>query len=140
MEIREFKQCDEAAVIALWQECGLVVSHNDPHRDIARKLKVGRELFLVGLEDGDVVASVMGGYEGHRGWVNYLAVSPTYQRRGYGQVLMQTMERRLQALGCPKLNLQIRSTNKAVIDFYSSLGYAQDPVVSMGKRLISDEN
>jgi ribosomal protein S18 acetylase RimI-like enzyme len=140
MDIRVFEEQDEAAVIALWQDCGLVVAHNDPRRDIARKLQVGGELFLVGVEKGELVASVMGGYEGHRGWVNYLAVSPAHQRGGYGRLLMQAMECRLLELGCPKLNLQIRSSNEAVIAFYNSIGYAQDPVVSMGKRLISDEN
>ena len=76
MDIRAYLESDEEAVIALWQDCGLVVAHNDPRRDIARKLEVGRDLFLVGVEAGEVVASVMGGYDGHRGWVNYLAVSP----------------------------------------------------------------
>ena len=138
MDIRAYLESDEEAVIALWQDCGLVVAHNDPRRDIARKLEVGRDLFLVGVEAGEVVASVMGGYDGHRGWVNYLAVSPRYQRKSYGTVLMRAIEKMLLARGCPKLNLQIRRTNEAIIDFYNSIGYGEDAVVSMGKRLIPD--
>ncbi len=138
MHIRPYEETDQDAVIALWQDCGLVVPHNDPRRDIARKLQVGRELFLVGEESGVVVASIMGGYEGHRGWVNYLAVSPGHRRKSYGTLLMRALEKRLLALGCPKLNLQIRRSNESVINFYNSIGYGEDAVVSMGKRLISD--
>lgn len=139
MDIREFTESDEDAVIRLWRECGLVVSHNNPRKDIARKLQVGRDLFLVGVEGDKVVASVMGGYEGHRGWVNYLAVSPSCQRRGYGVALVHRIEDLLLQRGCPKINLQIRRSNEAVIAFYRSMGYGEDPVVSMGKRLESDE-
>ncbi|MEP5568890.1 MAG: GNAT family acetyltransferase [Halioglobus sp.] len=138
MDIRSYKDSDEEAVIALWNQCGLVVPHNDPRKDIARKLEVGRDLFLVGEVNGEIVASVMGGYDGHRGWVNYLAVSPDHQRQSYGTVLMRAIEKTLFERGCPKLNLQIRRTNTAIIDFYNSIGYGEDSVVSMGKRLIPD--
>ena len=138
MEIRPYQESDQQAVIDLWQACGLVVAHNDPQRDIARKVQVGRELFLVGVEAGEVVATAMGGYEGHRGWINYLAVSPNHRRRSYGTLIMRALEKRLLALGCPKLNLQIRSSNESVIRFYASIGYQEDAVVSMGKRLIPD--
>jgi ribosomal protein S18 acetylase RimI-like enzyme len=84
------------------------------------------------------VATAMGGYEGHRGWVNYLAVHPDYQRRGYGRLLMQALVEKLTAVGCPKLNLQVRQDNQAVMQFYRALGYQQDNVVSFGKRLIAD--
>lgn len=138
MHIRSYEESDEDAVIDLWQRCGLVVPQNDPRRDIARKMEVGRELFLVGEANGQVVASVMGGYNGHRGWVNYLAVSPDHQRKSYGTLLMRALEKMLLERGCPKLNLQIRRTNDSVISFYNSIGYAEDAVVSMGKRLIPD--
>lgn len=138
MLIRPYEDSDEDAVIALWQDCGLVVPHNDPRRDIARKVRVGREFFLVGEVDSLVVASVMGGYDGHRGWVNYLAVSPDHQRKSYGTLLMRALEKMLLERGCPKLNLQIRRTNESVIRFYNSIGYGEDAVVSMGKRLIPD--
>ena len=139
MDIRPFLESDEPAVIALWEACGLTRSWNDPRKDIARKLAVQREWFLVGTEDGRVVASVMAGYDGHRGWVNYLAVSPDARMKGGGRQMMAEVERLLCAAGCPKINLQIRTTNDAVIEFYRRLGYVQDDVVSFGRRLIVDE-
>ena len=81
----------------------------------------------------------MGGYEGHRGWINYLAVDPAHRRKGYGRRIMQEVERRIRVKGCPKINLQVRATNDAVIKFYQSLGYADDKVIGLGKRLEEDE-
>jgi ribosomal protein S18 acetylase RimI-like enzyme len=138
MEIRPFEQADEAAVVALWHECELTRPWNDPHKDIARKLAVQPELFLVGTVDGAIVASVMAGYEGHRGWVNYLAVASGYRGRGFGRALMQRVEEMLHARGCPKVSLLVRTSNRAAIDFYRQLGYTQDEAVSLGKRLITD--
>lgn len=138
MQIRPFRPEDEAAVIALWQRCGLTRPWNDPHKDIQRKLTTQPELFLVGERDGLLVASVMAGFDGHRGWVNYLAVDPERQRQGLGRLLMREVEQRLCDLGCPKLNLQLRSDNQAVLAFYRRLGYEVDEVVSLGKRLIVD--
>ena len=138
MLIRQFDIQDEEAVIALWRECNLVVSWNDPKKDIQRKLKVNPELFLVGVIENKIMATIMGGYEGHRGWVNYLAISPTYQRQGYGRQMMEAVEALLREKGCPKVSLQIRETNVAVAAFYKSIGYDVDKVISMGKRLESD--
>jgi ribosomal protein S18 acetylase RimI-like enzyme len=139
MAIRTFRAEYEPGVIALWQQCGLSRPWNNPHRDIARKLQVRPDLFLVGVSDGRIVATVMAGYDGHRGWINYLAVAPDQQRRGLGRAIMREAERRLTAAGCPKINLQIRSENDDVIAFYRALGYVQDDVVSMGRRLERDE-
>ena len=139
MEIREYVETDEQQVIDLWMKCHLVVSFNNPQRDIQRKLKVDRDLFLVGILDNKIIATVMGGYEGHRGWINYLAVDPAYQRNGYGRLIMEAIERRIRSRGCPKINLQIRALNKAVIQFYRSLGYTEDHVIGLGKRLVEDE-
>lgn len=125
-------------MIALWRDCGLVVPHNDPHRDIARKLEVQPELFIVGEGGADIIGSCMAGYEGHRGWINYLAVHPTQQRQGYATELMREAERLLRLAGCPKINLQVRATNSAVLAFYESLGFSQDGVVNLGKRLEQD--
>jgi ribosomal protein S18 acetylase RimI-like enzyme len=138
MDIRPFEPDDEAAVVALWEACGLTRPWNDPRKDIARKLAVQRELFLVGVVDGAVVASVMAGYEGHRGWVNYLAVSPRFRGKGLGRALMQHVEKGLAGRGCPKLNLQVRHSNREAIEFYRHLGYVEDEAVSLGKRLIQD--
>jgi ribosomal protein S18 acetylase RimI-like enzyme len=138
LRIRPFAPADEAAVVALWRAAGLVVPHNDPHRDIARKLRVNPEWFLVGELDRRLVATCMVGYEGHRGWINYLAVDPVLQGSGHGRALMAEAERLLRAAGCPKINLQVRATNTKVIEFYQQLGFSVDAAVSMGKRLEAD--
>jgi ribosomal protein S18 acetylase RimI-like enzyme len=139
MTIRPFRFEDEAAVISLWEKCDLVRSWNDPRKDIQRKMQVQSEMFLVGEEDGQVIASVMAGYEGHRGWLNYLAVDPAHQRRGHARALLAEAERLLLERGCPKINLQVRTTNATAAAFYHAQGYGLDEVISMGKRLVSDE-
>ncbi|MDO5693937.1 MAG: GNAT family acetyltransferase [Pseudomonadota bacterium] len=138
MNLRAYQPHDEAAVIALWQACGLTRPWNDPRKDIARKLTMQPELFLVIEDAGQIVASAMFGYEGHRGWVNYLAVAPSHQRRGLARRLMAEGESRLATLGCPKLSLQVRATNTDALAFYQHLGYGRDEVVCFGKRLIAD--
>lgn len=136
--VRPFADDDEGAVVALWTAAGLTRPWNDPHRDIARKKQVQRELFLVAEDDGAVVGTAMAGYDGHRGWVYYLAVTPDRQGGGLGRTLMAAAEARLLALGCPKVNVQIRSGNEAVAAFYDRLGYTPDAATSLGKRLIPD--
>jgi ribosomal protein S18 acetylase RimI-like enzyme len=138
MRIRPYAAGDETAVIELWEKCRLTRPWNDPRKDIARKLAVQPELFLVGVLGEAIVATVMAGYEGHRGWVNYLAVSPAHQRRGLGKTLMREVEKRLMVRGCPKLNVQVRAANSEALQFYRRLGYAQDEAVALGKRLIPD--
>ena len=135
MNIRPFRPADGDAVIALWHACGLLRPWNDPRHDIARKLQAQPELFLVGVLDDDVIATVVAGYEGHRGWINYLAVAPEHRRAGHGRAMMNHAEALLRKLGCPKASLQIRRENASVAAFYSRLGYAEDDVISMGKRL-----
>jgi ribosomal protein S18 acetylase RimI-like enzyme len=139
MRIRAFREEDEDRVVELWGRCGLLRPWNDPRRDIARKLLVQRDLFLVGEVDGEIAAVVMAGYEGHRGWVNYLAVEPKMRHRGLGRQMMAEVERLLRSVGCPKVALQIRRANLEVVTFYRELGYVEDDVVSMGKRLVSDD-
>ena len=136
--IRPYRIDDEADVIALWFTCDLVVPWNNPKCDIERKLKVDPELFLVGLVKGKLIATVMGGYEGHRGWINYLAVSPQFRNAGYGRQMMAVIEKKLKAIGCPKINLQVRETNIEVIRFYEAIGYTNDHVISLGKHLQHD--
>jgi ribosomal protein S18 acetylase RimI-like enzyme len=138
MHLRPFAPADEPSVIALWTECGLTRPWNDPAKDIARKLTVQPELFLVGEIDGAVVASGMFGFDGTRGWVHYLAVAPDHQGESLGRRLMAEGERLLLELGCPKVTLQVREGNERVIGFYRSLGYEPDRTVSLGKRLIPD--
>lgn len=137
--IRPFRPEDTEAVVALWRDAGLVVPWNDPYRDIERKLTVQPELFLVVDDAGaGIVGTAMVGYDGHRGWVNYLAVDQRLRGEGLGAALMAEAERLLAERGCPKLNLQVRSSNTGVIEWYRTLGYEPDNAVSLGKRLIPD--
>ncbi len=151
--IRPYEARDLEHVIQLWNECGLVVPWNDPGMDIARKLNEQPELLLVGLDPGEerdghgvpigqemrIVATVMAGYDGHRGWINYLAVHPEWRGMGAGRRMMERAEDLLRSRGCPKINLQVRQSNARVIDFYRRIGYSVDDVVSMGKRLERDD-
>ncbi len=138
LEIRPYRESDEDAVVALWYECGLVRPGNDPIKDIGRKVRIQRDLFLVGFSDGQLIATVMAGYEGHRGWINYLAVATDSREQGFGRLLMDKAEARLREMGCPKINLQVRRSNAEAAEFYRSIGYAEDDVLSMGKRLVED--
>ncbi len=136
--IRPFRPADEEAVLALWRECELLRPQNDPRRDITRKLRVNPEWFLVGEVENRIVAAVMAGYEGHRGWINYLAVAPARRRGGLGRALMGEAERLLGEAGCPKINLQVRSENREAVEFYRRIGFFEDKVLSFGKRLEKD--
>ena len=138
MTIRPYAAADEAAVLALWRACDLVRPWNDPAKDIRRKRRVNPEWFLVGERAGAVVGTVMAGYEGHRGWINYLAVEPRARRGGLGRALMAEAERLLRAAGCAKINLQVRTGNAGAIAFYEKLGFRVDDCVSLGKRLEND--
>lgn len=137
--IRPFRPEDTDAVVALWQECELTRPWNDPHKDIARKLTVQPELFLVLEADGQIKASAMFGYDGHRGSMNYLGVTASARGLGYGDALIQRGEQLLTALGCPKIAIQVRDSNSPAVQLYTRIGYQVDPVVSLGKRLIADE-
>lgn len=138
INIRPYDVDDSEALIALWQELGLATKQNDSNKDIERKLNVDSDLLLVAVQNSNIVGSVMGAYEGHRGWVNYLAVSGQFQRQGIATKLMQRVEADLMRKGCPKINLQVRNTNDSVLALYASLGYLDDHVTSLGKRLIHD--
>lgn len=136
--IRPFDTADEEAVVALWENAGLIRPWNDPHKDIARKLAVQPELFLVAVEGEDVVGTVMAGYDGHRGWLYYLASSPLRRGRGIARALVEAAEERLLAMGCPKVQLMVRPDNAAARGFYDALGYERFDTWATGKRLITD--
>ncbi len=139
LEIRPYVESDEVAVAALWREVFPESSAwNHPETDIQRKLAVQRELFLVAVRDAEIVGTAMGGYDGHRGWIYYVVVSPRHRRQGIGSALMTDVEERVLHLGCPKINLQVRASNHEVIEFYEQLGYKVEERVSMGKRLCSN--
>lgn len=137
-QIRTFSPDDTEAVIALWHESGLTRPWNDPRLDIQRKLGVQPELFLVAADGEDIVGTVMAGYDGHRGWLYYLASAPQRRGEGIGRALVEAAEEALMRLGCPKVQLMVRSGNDEVLGFYDALGYEQFTVVTTGKRLIPD--
>lgn len=139
VEIGPYAESDEDALVELWSRCGLLRPWNDPRRDIQRKVSIQPELLLVARAGGRVIGSVMAGYEGHRGWIHYLAVSPERRRLGIGRALMEEAERRLRALGCPKINLQVRKDNTEAGAFYARIGFREDDVVSYGKRIDGGE-
>ena len=133
--IRSFQISDEPDVIDLWHCCDLVVPQNDPKKDIEMKLQVQPELFFVGVISNHIVSTIMSGYDGHRGWIYYLAVDPDFQKRGIGRRMVEKAEMKLRKLGCSKINLQVRNSNKSVIAFYKHIGFIDDDVIGMGKRL-----
>ena len=137
--IRPFKLEDKNSVVELWKICRLTRPWNNPEKDIERKLNVQSEMFLVLEIQGSIIGSVMAAYDGHRGVINYLAVHPGYQKKGYGKILMTYVEQELLNRGCPKINLLVRSDNLNVKRFYKGLHYdEQDDVKVFGKRLIPD--
>ena len=138
MIIRPFNNTDRDAVIQLWHDCQLTRPWNDPGKDIDRKMQFQPNLFFVGTIGKHIMASAMAGYDGHRGSIFYLAVHPTYQGSHYGKILMTHIESKLVTLGCPKVNIVVRSSNATALGFYDTLGYTQDDVISTGKRLIAD--
>ncbi len=140
MKIRSFRPLDEKALIQLWNECGLTVPWNDPVKDIQRKRAENPDLLFVGIKDQTLIASCIAGYDGHRGWIYYLAVKPAYQHQQLARKMVCHAEKRLIELGCPKINLMVRKTNASVIRFYQSIGYTDDPVVVLSRRLIKDSS
>lgn len=136
IEIRPFEDADEDAVAALWREVFPEdPPWNEPALVMAKKREVQRELFLVATENGALAGTAMGGYDGHRGWIYAVAVRPDLRRRGLGARLMARLEAALSERGCPKVNLQVRAGNEAVVAFYQRLGYRLEQRVSLGKLL-----
>jgi len=139
LQYRDFVSTDTEAVVALWQRCGLTRPWNDPYKDIDRKMTDRNGAFWVVSNQDGILASVMIGYDGHRGSINYLAVRPDAQQQGIGAELMRRAEMFLIELGCPKVSFCVRKDNMAVLSFYDGLGYEIDDVHFLGKRLIADE-
>ncbi|MGB3374585.1 MAG: GNAT family acetyltransferase [Microbacterium sp.] len=138
-EIRTFHRADTEAVVALWEEADLTRPWNDPRADIERMLAVWPDLLVVADDDGRIVGTVMAGYDGHRGWIYYLASAPDRRGEGIGRALVEEAEARLVALGCPKVQLMVRPGNEIVFAFYDQLGYERFDVGTTGKRLIVDD-
>jgi ribosomal protein S18 acetylase RimI-like enzyme len=135
MTIREFRDDDRAAVIALWQDCDLTRPWNPPERDIELCRRSGHGTLFVAEAAGRLAGTIMVGHDGHRGWVYYVAVDPAHRRDGLGRALMKHAEAFLAAQGVPKIMLLIRETNGAVAAFYQRLGYQIEPRLLMTKSL-----
>lgn len=136
MAIRPYQAADFEGLDALWREA----FPNDPPRNradvsVPAKLAINDDLLFVAVEQGHVIGSIMAGYDGHRGWLYSVAVRQDAKRHGIGTALVQTAEAALRKLGCCKINLQVRSTNTAVIDFYKRLGFSVEEHISMGRLL-----
>ncbi len=138
VDIRAFAPDDEDAVVTLWEQAGLTRPWNDPRADIRRKLAVQPELFLVAVDRDAVVGSVMAGYDGHRGWLYYLAAAASHRGQGLGRLLVAEAERLLEEMGCPKVQLMVRPDNTAARGFYDALGYEPFDTWATGKRLVVD--
>ena len=136
MQIRHYHPTDEVSVLDVWQTVlPDEAPHNEPATSLANKLKMDDDLLLVATVEERIVGTVMGGYDGHRGWIYSLAVLPEFRREGIGSALCRRLEELLTKRGCLKLNLQVRSDNAGVIAFYERLGYAVENRASLGKRL-----
>jgi len=135
MAIRPYRDADQGAVIALWQDCGLTRPWNPPEADIALLRGSGHGEILVATQENGVIGSVMVGHDGHRGWIYYLAVVPSHRRLGLGGRLMRGAESWLQKRGIRKVELMIRNTNTEVTGFYARLGYDAEPVTVMSRWL-----
>ncbi|MFF2488605.1 GNAT family acetyltransferase [Microbacterium sp. NPDC058062] len=136
--IRAFDLPDTEAVVSLWQQTGLTRPWNNPYQDIRRKLSVQPELFLVAVDDRTIVGTVMAGYDGHRGWLYYLASAPDRRGEGIARKLVAEAEELLTEMGCPKVQLMVRPENGIAQGFYDSLGYEPFETWNTGKRLIAD--
>ena len=134
LDVRPVAEEELEELVALWRACDLTRPWNDPHADIARARRSGDGALLAGREDGTLVASVMCGFDGHRGWLYYLAVSPARRGHGHGREMVHHAEAWLRSRGCPKVQLMIREENTAVRGFYAALGYEEEPRVVMARR------
>ncbi len=140
MVIRTYKNKDRDRVIDLWKQCSLISPGNNPVKDIKRKSEDSPDLFFVGESGNGIIATCMAGYDGHRGWIYYLAVKREHRKKGIGSKIIKHAEKALKAMGCPKIDLMVRKSNKNVISFYNKTGYKDDPVVVLSKRLINDDD
>ena len=135
LAISPIDDADVADVVALWQACGLTRPWNDPAADIALARKGANAAVLVGRDGRAIVATVLVGHDGHRGWVYYLAVDQTRRGKGYGRVMMDAAERWLRDHGIEKLQLLVRADNGRVKSFYQSLGYSEQERIIFAKWL-----
>jgi ribosomal protein S18 acetylase RimI-like enzyme len=135
LAIAPMEDADGDSVVALWQRCGLTRPWNDPSADIAFARRGPNSTILIGRHDGAVVATVMVGHDGHRGWFYYLGVDPALQGRGFGRAMTQAAEAWLAERGIAKAQLMVRADNDRVRAFYEALGYGEQQRVIFAKWL-----
>ena len=135
LTIKTIEERDITEVIALWQRCGLTRPWNDPAANIALARKGANAAVLAGRDGSDIVASVLVGHDGHRGWVYYVAVDPDHRHKGYGRVIMDAAEDWLRGRGIEKLQLMVRPDNTQVQAFYQSLDYFEQERIIYAKWL-----
>ena len=135
LAITPIDDADVAEIVALWQACGLTRPWNDPAADVAFARRGSNATVLIGRDDSAIVATVLVGHDGHRGWVYYLAVDPNHRHKGYGRIMMDTAENWLRETGIEKLQLLVRADNKSVKNFYQSLGYSEQERIIYAKWL-----
>jgi ribosomal protein S18 acetylase RimI-like enzyme len=135
MQIAPATEADMESTVALWERCGLTRPWNDPRADFRLALRTADAAVLLGRDGAAPIASVMAGFDGHRGWVYYLAVDPSHRREGHGRAMMAAAEQWLKARGAPKLQLLVREGNEAALRFYERLGLEKQPTITLGKRL-----
>lgn len=126
---------DISAVVALWQDCGLTRPWNDPAADIAQARRGDNSEVLIGRAGGAIVATVMVGHEGHRGWVYYVAVDPAQRQQGFGRAIMDAAEHWLRQRDILKMQLLVRPENTKVQAFYETLGYGVQERIVYAKWL-----
>jgi len=135
MTIEELSEVEENVTTALWEEAGLTRAWNDPATDFHRA-REGSTSAVLGLrDDGEIVGTVMVGFDGHRGWIYYLAVSSRRRRQGLGRALMTAAEEWLRAKGAAKVQLMVRKENEGALDFYQRIAYEESPVVVLSRWL-----
>lgn len=139
LQVVEFDESRRSDLIALWQSCGLTRPWNDPGQDIDRALGNASSVILLGVNGEETIGSVMCGFDGHRGWVYYLAASPEHRGAGIGRRLMAAAEDWLRERGCPKIELMVRDTNTETLGFYDALGYERQPVKVLARWLVEPE-
>jgi ribosomal protein S18 acetylase RimI-like enzyme len=126
---------DIPEVIVLWQRCGSTRPWNNPEADIALARKGANATILLGRDNRVLVASVLVGQDGHRGWVYYVTVDPDHRFKGFGRMIMSAAEDWLRARGIEKMQLMVRGDNTQVHAFYQSIGYFEQERVVFAKWL-----
>lgn len=133
--IRQFCKDDYSSVMQLWIKCNLVIKKSDELSELEKLLRCNADLFLVKTENEKIIGCFLGCWDGRRGWINHLAVDPEKSRMGIGKSLMEEVEKRLKLKGCLKINLTILPNNEDVLAFYSTIGYCEEKVIFLSKRL-----